>query len=111
MCVLFCSCKLVLPGLVSYNIQSNCGGALAAVGAVAIAAVGVWGVFKLSLAVAQGTGRSMIAGNSGEQQVGISQEETALPAPANPHRSPEQGPSDPPVLPLEPQARKKGWFY
>lgn len=36
-----------------------------ALGAVAVAAVGVWGVFKMAMAVAEGTGRTLNSNNGG----------------------------------------------
>ena len=36
----------------------------AALGAVAVAAVGVWGVFKMAMAVAEGTGRTLNSNGS-----------------------------------------------
>ncbi|DBA78158.1 TPA: hypothetical protein ACH3X2_008124 [Trebouxia sp. C0005] len=77
-----------------------------ALGAVAVAAVGVWGVFKMAMAVAEGTGRTLNSNNSG----------AAMPAATAVAGTPNQGangllPMQPdvpagPVYPPSPQHRK-----
>ncbi|DBB04305.1 hypothetical protein WJX77_002445 [Trebouxia sp. C0004] len=77
-----------------------------ALGAVAVAAVGVWGVFKMAMAVAEGTGRTLNSNNGG----------AAMPAATAGAGTPSQGadgllPMQPdvpagPIYPPSPQHRK-----
>ena len=73
----------------------------AALGAVAVAAVGVWGVFKMAMAVAEGTGRTLNSNGGATPAVahgGASEANELLPMqPAVPSG---------PVYPPSPQHRK-----
>ena len=76
----------------------------AAVGAVAVAAVGVWGVFKMAMAVAEGTGRTLNS-NGGATPAAASQ---SVPHSSEPTSLLPMQPAVPsgPVYPPSPQRRK-----
>jgi len=58
-------CLLVSPAVLVRLDRGLSHTWLAALGAVAVAAVGVWGVFKMAMAVAEGTGRTLNSNNGG----------------------------------------------
>lgn len=81
----------------------------AALGAVAVAAVGVWGVFKMAMAVAEGTGRTLnsnggaaapvatVSGTQASEANGLLPMQPAVPSG--------------PVYPPSPQHRKVALLY
>lgn len=99
------SCHILFCRQLAQRCNKNAtkSGVIAALGAVAVAAVGVWGVFKMAMAVAEGTGRTLNSnpGGSAVSAVASDQESEAsglLPMqPAVPSG---------PVYPPSPQHRK-----
>lgn len=103
-------CELLLPAYKLTHIYgtNTIQPGFAALGAVAVAAVGVWGVFKMAMAVAEGTGRTL------NSNVGAAPAAASASAPYSPEASgllPMQ-PAVPsgPGYPPSPQHRKVWCF-